>query len=173
MVSSPKSCRVDPPATEPPASSSPPSLPPIASSSLSQRASSSSPSTRWDAITDEVWGHAFCILPADADHGPVAAVCRRWFHAEHGSRSRIAVRDFYATTPFSVVQQFPSVRAAEVRGKPHWADFRVLPANWRTDAAHWVKDAAHAWPHLEEIRFKRMVASDDRLRMIAACFDKL
>ncbi|CAM0948827.1 unnamed protein product [Alopecurus aequalis] len=103
-------------------SSSPPPIPP--------RASSSSPPTTWDAISDEVWGHAFSFLPADADRGAAAAVCGRWFHAERVSRSRVTVRNCYATTPTSVVGRFPSVRAAEVKGMPHWADFDGLPANW-------------------------------------------
>ncbi|OEL14053.1 Transport inhibitor response 1-like protein [Dichanthelium oligosanthes] len=124
----------------------------------------------WHALPDEVWEHAFSFLPADSDRGAAAAACRSWLRAERRSRRRLAVANCYAASPQDAVDRFPSVRAAEVKGKPHFADFGLVPPAWGAAAAPWVAAAADGWPLLEELSFKRMVVTDDCLEMIAASF---
>ena len=77
----------------------------------------------WHALPDEVWEHAFSFLPAYSDRGAAAAACRSWLRAERRSRRRLAVANCYAASPQDAVDRFPSVRAVEVKGKPHFADF--------------------------------------------------
>lgn len=124
----------------------------------------------WHALPDEVWEHAFSFLPADSDRGAAAAACRSWLRAERHSRRRLAVANCYAASPKDAVDRFPAVRAVEVKGKPHFADFGLVPPAWGADAAPWVAAAADGWPLLEELSFKRMVVTDDCLDMIAASF---
>ncbi|RLN27913.1 transport inhibitor response 1-like protein [Panicum miliaceum] len=124
----------------------------------------------WHALPDEVWEHAFSFLPADSDRGAAAAACRSWLRAERRSRRRLAVANCYAASPQDAVDRFPSVRAVKVKGKPHFADFGLVPPGWGAAAAPWVAAAADGWPLLEEFSFKRMVVTDDCLEMIAASF---
>ncbi|CAN6353774.1 unnamed protein product [Urochloa humidicola] len=124
----------------------------------------------WHALPDEVWEHAFSFLPADSDRGAAAAACRSWLRAERRSRRRLAVANCYAVSPQDTVDRFPSVRAAEVKGKPHFADFGLVPPGWGAAAAPWVAAAADGWPLLEELSFKRMVVTNDCLDMISASF---
>ena len=83
---------------------------------------------------------------------------------------RLAVANCYTASPQDAVDRFPSVRAVEVKGKPHFADFGLVPPGWGAAAAPWVAAAADGWPLLEEFSFKRMVVTDDCLEMIAASF---
>ncbi|CAL5097016.1 unnamed protein product [Urochloa decumbens] len=124
----------------------------------------------WHALPDEVWEHAFSFLPADSDRGAAAAACRSWLRAERRSRRRLAVANCYAVSPQDAVDRFPSVRAVEVKGKPHFADFGLVPPGWGAAAAPWVAAAADGWPLLEELSFKRMVVTNDCLEMISASF---
>ena len=95
----------------------------------------------WHALPDEVWEHAFSFLPADSDRGAAAAACRSWLRAERRSRRRLAVANCYAASPQDAVHRFPSVRAVEVKGKPHFADFGLVPLGWGLAAAPWVAAA--------------------------------
>ncbi|KAF6982640.1 hypothetical protein CFC21_001007 [Triticum aestivum] len=124
----------------------------------------------WHSLPDEVLEHAFSFLPAAADRGAAAAVCHGWLGAERRSRRRLAVANCYAAAPRDAVDRFPSVRAAEVKGKPHFADFGLVPPAWGAEAAPWVAAAAEGWPLLEELSFKRMVVTDECLEMIASSF---
>ncbi|CAN6331425.1 unnamed protein product [Urochloa humidicola] len=124
----------------------------------------------WHALPDEVWEHAFSFLPADSDRGAAAAACRSWLRAERRSRRRLVVANCYAASPQDAVDRFPSVRVLEVKGKPHFADFGLVPPGWGAAAAPWVAAAADGWPLLEELSFKRMVVTDDCLEMISASF---
>ncbi|GJN36043.1 hypothetical protein PR202_gb24868 [Eleusine coracana subsp. coracana] len=124
----------------------------------------------WHALPDEVWEHAFSFLPAASDRGAAAGACRSWLRAERRSRRRLSVANCYAASPQDAVERFPAVRAAEVKGKPHFADFGLVPPAWGAAAAPWVAAAADGWPLLEELSFKRMVVTDECLEMIAASF---
>ncbi|CAL9750267.1 unnamed protein product [Musa acuminata subsp. burmannicoides] len=126
---------------------------------------------RWAAMfPDEVWEHVFSFLPADADRNAAALVCRAWYRIERRSRWRVFVGNCYAVEPAAAVRRFPEVRAAAIKGKPHFADFNLVPSDWGGGAEAWVEAMAEGWPHLEELRLKRMVVSDDCLELIARCF---
>jgi transport inhibitor response 1 len=128
------------------------------------------PPPLWHALPDEVWEHAFSFLPAASDRGAAAGACRAWLRAERCSRRRLSVTNCYAASPADAVDRFPAVRAAAVKGKPHFADFGLVPPAWGAAAAPWVAAAARGWPLLEELSFKRMVVTDECLEMVAASF---
>ncbi|XP_062179723.1 transport inhibitor response 1-like protein Os05g0150500 [Phragmites australis] len=134
------------------------------------RAAPAAAAPPWHALPDEVWEHAFSFLPAASDRGAAAGACRSWLRAERRSRRRLVVANCYAAAPRDAVERFPAVRAAEVKGKPHFADFGLVPPAWGAAAAPWVAAAAAGWSLLEELSFKRMVVTDECLEMIAASF---
>ncbi|XP_062230771.1 transport inhibitor response 1-like protein Os05g0150500 [Phragmites australis] len=134
------------------------------------RAAPAAAAPPWHALPDEVWEHAFSFLPSASDRGAVAGSCHSWLRAERRSRRRLIVANCYAAAPRDAVERFPAVRAAEVKGKPHFADFGLVPPAWGAAAEPWVAAAADGWPLLEELSFKRMVVTDECLEMIAASF---
>ncbi|XP_072954102.1 transport inhibitor response 1-like protein Os05g0150500 [Typha angustifolia] len=130
------------------------------------------PHPEWTAamFPDEVWEHVFSFLPSDADRNAAAASCHAWLRIERRSRRRVFVGNCYAVAPAVAVARFPEARAVEVKGKPHFADFDLVPGDWGGGADEWVAAMAEGWPQLEELRFKRMVVSDDCLEVIARSF---
>ncbi|XP_042469842.1 transport inhibitor response 1-like protein Os05g0150500 [Zingiber officinale] len=125
----------------------------------------------WAAsFPDEVWEHTFSFLPTGADRNAVALVCRSWHRIERLSRRKIFVGNCYAVAPATAVRRFPEVRSATIKGKPHFADFNLVPADWGGGAGTWIQSMAEGWPLLEELRLKRMVVSDDCLELVARSF---
>jgi len=57
-----------------------------------------------------------------------------------------------------------------IKGKPHFADFNLVPEGWGAHAYPWIAAFAAAYPALEEIRLKRMAVSDEALELIAKKF---
>lgn len=57
-----------------------------------------------------------------------------------------------------------------LKGKPHFADFNLVPHEWGGYAYPWIAAFAKAYPWLEELRLKRMVVSDEALELIAKKF---
>ncbi|CAA6654219.1 unnamed protein product [Spirodela intermedia] len=106
------------------------------------------------AFPDEVWEHVFSFLTADGDRNAISLVCRAWQRIERFSRRRIFVGNCYAVWP----------------GKPHFADFNLVPQDWGGDAYNWVAALAVGCPLLEELRLKRMVVSDECLELVAKSF---
>lgn len=76
----------------------------------------------------------------------------------------------YAVNPRMVIRRFPEVRSVELKGKPHFADFNLVPEGWGGYVYPWILAMATAYPWLEEIRLKRMVVTDESLELIAKSF---
>ncbi|PKA67299.1 Protein transport inhibitor response 1 [Apostasia shenzhenica] len=119
---------------------------------------------------DEVWEYVFSFVEADKDRNSISLVCRGWYRIERRCRRRIFVGNCYAVSPVAALRRFPEVRSVAIKGKPHFADFNLLPADWGGGAAAWVENLAEACPQLEELRLKRMVVTDDCLELIARSF---
>lgn len=122
------------------------------------------------AFPDEVWEHVFSFLTADGDRNAISLVCRAWQRIDRFSRRRIFVGNCYAVCPRRVVERFPALRAVSIKGKPHFADFNLVPQDWGGDAYHWIATLAAGCPLLEELRLKRMVVSDECLELVAKSF---
>ncbi|MQM03445.1 hypothetical protein Taro_036231 [Colocasia esculenta] len=122
------------------------------------------------AFPDEVWEHVFSFLTADADRNAISLVCRAWHRIDRMSRSRIFVGNCYAVSPRRAVTRFPALRSVFIKGKPHFADFNLVPHDWGSDAHAWITALAAGCPLLEELRLKRMVVTDESLELVAKSF---
>ncbi|XP_020584835.1 transport inhibitor response 1-like protein Os05g0150500 [Phalaenopsis equestris] len=119
---------------------------------------------------DEVWEYVFSFVEGDVDRNAISLVCRGWYGIERRCRRRIFVGNCYAVSPEMVFRRFPEVRAVSIKGKPHFADFNLVPSGWGGGAGLWVEALVEACPQLEELRLKRMVVADDCLELIGRYF---
>lgn len=126
----------------------------------------SSPSS----FPEEVLEHVFSFLSSDKDRNTVSLVCKSWYEIERWCRRRIFVGNCYAVSPRIMIRRFPEVRSLELKGKPHFADFNLVPEGWGGYVYPWIAAMAGAYPWLEEIRLKRMVVSDEALELISKSF---
>ncbi|XP_041022538.1 protein TRANSPORT INHIBITOR RESPONSE 1-like [Juglans microcarpa x Juglans regia] len=119
---------------------------------------------------DEVLEHVFSFVQCDKDRNAISTVCKSWYKIERWSRRRVFVGNCYAISPGMVIRRFPEVRSIELKGKPHFADFNLVPDGWGGYVAPWISAMAAAYPWLEEIRLKRMVITDESLELISKSF---
>lgn len=119
---------------------------------------------------EEVLEHVLSFITNDKDRNAVSVVCKSWYEIERWCRKRIFVGNCYAVRPDMVIRRFPELRSVELKGKPHFADFNLVPDSWGGYFYPWIVALATAYPWLEEIRLKRMVISDESLEVIAKSF---
>ncbi|XP_022771005.1 protein TRANSPORT INHIBITOR RESPONSE 1-like [Durio zibethinus] len=122
------------------------------------------------SFPDEVLEHVFSFIQSDKDRNAVSMVCKSWYDIERWCRRKIFVGNCYAVNPRIVIRRFPEVRSIELKGKPHFADFNLVPDGWGGYVFPWILEMARAYPWLEEIRLKRMVVTDESLELIAKSF---
>ncbi|GJN27788.1 hypothetical protein PR202_gb15839 [Eleusine coracana subsp. coracana] len=121
---------------------------------------------------EEVVEHIFSFLPSHSDRNTVSLVCKVWYEIERLSRRAVFVGNCYAVRPERVVRRFPKLCVLTVKGKPHFADFNLVPPDWGGYAAPWIEAAARGCVGLEELRMKRMVVSDESLELLARSFPR-
>ncbi|XP_058093023.1 protein AUXIN SIGNALING F-BOX 2-like [Magnolia sinica] len=119
---------------------------------------------------DEVLEHIFDSLSSHQDRNSVSLVCKSWFKVERWSRHRVFIGNCYAIGPKRLIERFPRVRALSLKGKPHFADFNLVPHDWGGFVHGWIAAMAKSYPWLEELRLKRMVVSDDNLELLSRSF---
>lgn len=119
---------------------------------------------------EEVVEHIFDFLATHRDRNTVSTVCKTWYRVERLNRRSVFVGNCYAVHPERVVARFPGLRSLTVKGKPHFADFNLVPHDWGGFALPWIEAAARGCPGLEELRLKRMVVSDESLELLARFF---
>ena len=122
------------------------------------------------SFPEEVLEHVFSFLSSDKDRNAVSVVCKSWYEIERCCRRRIFIGNCYAVSPRTVIQRFQDVRSVELKGKPHFADFNLVPEGWGGYVHPWIAAMAAAYPWLEEIRLKRMVVTDESLELISKSF---
>ncbi|KAG9457577.1 hypothetical protein H6P81_002085 [Aristolochia fimbriata] len=122
------------------------------------------------SFPDEVLEHVFSFVDSDRDRNAISLVCKSWYRIERFCRRRIFVGNCYAVSPAIVFRRFPEVRSVALKGKPHFADFNLVPYNWGGNVCEWIKEMAAAYPWLEELRLKRMVVTDDSLELLSRAF---
>ncbi|XP_051141670.1 protein TRANSPORT INHIBITOR RESPONSE 1 [Andrographis paniculata] len=122
------------------------------------------------SFPEEVLEHVFSFLSSDKDRNAVSLVCKSWYEIERWCRRRIFIGNCYAVSPEIVIRRFPEIRAVEMKGKPHFADFNLVPDGWGAYVCPWISAMAAAYPLLEEIRLKRMVVTDESLELISKSF---
>ncbi|KAG6748510.1 hypothetical protein POTOM_048436 [Populus tomentosa] len=123
-----------------------------------------------NSFPEEVLEHVLSFITNDKDRNAVSLVCKSWYEIERWCRKRIFVGNCYAVRPEMVIRRFPELRSVELKGKPHFADFNLVPDGWGGCVYPWIASLATAYPWLEEIRLKRMVVSDESLKVIAKSF---
>ncbi|XP_075490240.1 protein TRANSPORT INHIBITOR RESPONSE 1-like [Primulina tabacum] len=123
-----------------------------------------------NSFPEEVLEHVFSFLNTDRDRNAVSLVCKSWYEIERWCRRRIFIGNCYAVEPEVVIRRFPEVRALEMKGKPHFADFNLVPDGWGAYFYPWVAAMSVAYPLLEEIKLKRMVVTDECLELISKSF---
>ncbi|CAI9108025.1 OLC1v1007535C2 [Oldenlandia corymbosa var. corymbosa] len=122
------------------------------------------------SFPEEVLEHVFSFLSTDRDRNAVSLVCKSWYEIERWCRRKIFIGNCYAVSPGILIRRFPEVRSVELKGKPHFADFNLVPEGWGGYVDPWIVAMAGAYPWLEEIRLKRMVVSDESLELISKSF---
>ena len=123
-----------------------------------------------NSFPEEVLEHVFSFIQSDKDRNSISMVCKSWYEIERWCRRRIFVGNCYAISPRMVIRRFPEVRSIKLKGKPHFADFKLVPEGWGGYVYPWIAAMAVAYPWLEEIRLKRMVVTDESLELIAKSF---
>lgn len=116
---------------------------------------------------DDVLEHVLKFMTSDKDRNNVSLVCKSWYKVEAQSRRRVFIGNCYSISPERLIERFHKVSSVTLKGKPRFSDFDLLPSNWGADALPWVEAFCKAYPHLEELRLKRMTICDTSLRMIA------
>lgn len=119
------------------------------------------------SFPEEVLEHVFSFIQSDKDRNVISLVCKSWYEIERWCRRRIFIGNCYAVSPTMVIKRFPEVRSISLKGKPHFADFNLVPDGWGGFVCPWIAAMASAYPLLEEIRLKRMVITDESLELIA------
>ncbi|KAG9128742.1 hypothetical protein Leryth_021466 [Lithospermum erythrorhizon] len=124
----------------------------------------------YSTFPEEVLEHVFSFLHSDKDKNNVSLVCKSWYEIERWCRKDIFVGNCYAISPNKMISRFPEVRCLKLKGKPHFADFNLVPEGWGGCVHPWVSAMARGYPWLEEIRLKRMVVEDESLKLISRGF---
>ncbi|CAA7404657.1 unnamed protein product [Spirodela intermedia] len=119
---------------------------------------------------EEVVEHIFDFLTSHRDRNTVSLVCKAWYRVERLSRRNVFIGNCYAVKPGTLVSRFPRIRSLKLKGKPHFADFNLVPPGWGANALPWVEAIARGCPNLEELHLKRMVISDECLELLARSF---
>ncbi|KAL6953202.1 Protein AUXIN SIGNALING F-BOX 3 [Sarracenia purpurea var. burkii] len=119
---------------------------------------------------EEVLEHVFGFLTSHRDRNVVSLVCKLWYRVERFSRERVFIGNCYAISPEKLIERFPRLRSLTLKGKPHFADFNLVPHDWGGFVYPWVEAMAKSRVNLEELRLKRMVVSDDGLELISRSF---
>ncbi|GAB2284123.1 Protein AUXIN SIGNALING F-BOX 3 [Dionaea muscipula] len=119
---------------------------------------------------EEVLEHIFDCVTSHKDRNAVSSVCKTWYKVERESRRRVFIGNCYAINAERMMARFPGLRSLVLKGKPHFADFNMVPPGWGAFVDPWIKALAKACPGLEELRLKRMVVSDESLELLSTSF---
>ncbi|KAL7106565.1 hypothetical protein ACP275_06G002000 [Erythranthe tilingii] len=119
---------------------------------------------------EEVLEHVFDFLTSHRDRNAVSLVCKSWYSLERFSREKVFIGNCYAVNPERLIARFPRVRSLILKGKPHFADFNLVPHDWGGDVYPWIEAMTKNGINLEELRLKRMLVSDESLELLAKSF---
>ncbi|XVF57711.1 hypothetical protein PTKIN_Ptkin07bG0004100 [Pterospermum kingtungense] len=119
---------------------------------------------------DEVLEHVFDFITTHKDRNSVSLVCKSWYRIERYSRQRVFIGNCYSISPERLIDRFPGLKSLTLKGKPHFADFNLVPPDWGGFLYPWIKALAKSRIGLEELRLKRMVVSDKSLELLSKSF---
>lgn len=127
-------------------------------------------SERMNYFPEEVLEHVFNFLTSHRDRNAVSLVCKSWFMVERSSRRSVFIGNCYAVSPDRLIARFPRVRSLTLKGKPHFADFNLVPHDWGGYVYPWIEAMVKSYSELEELRLKRMIVSDESLELLSRSF---
>ncbi|MED6219501.1 Protein AUXIN SIGNALING F-BOX 3 [Stylosanthes scabra] len=119
---------------------------------------------------DEVIEHIFEYVVSHRDRNALSLVCKSWYRIERCTREKVFIGNCYSITPERLIQRFPALKSLTLKGKPHFADFSLVPHGWGGFVYPWIEALAKGKVGLEELRLKRMVVSDDSLELLSRAF---
>ncbi|XP_054802437.1 protein AUXIN SIGNALING F-BOX 2 [Prosopis cineraria] len=119
---------------------------------------------------EEVVEHVFDYVTSHRDRNAVSLVCKSWYRVERCSRQRVFIGNCYSISPERVIQRFPGLKSLTLKGKPHFADFNLVPHDWGGFVYPWIEALAKSQVGLEELKLKRMVVSDESLELLSYSF---
>ncbi|KAF7819363.1 protein AUXIN SIGNALING F-BOX 2-like [Senna tora] len=119
---------------------------------------------------DEVLEHVFDFVTSHRDRNAVSLVCKTWYRVEKCSREKVFIGNCYSISPERLIQRFPGLKSLTLKGKPHFADFNLVPHDWGGFLYPWIEALAKNRVGLEELRLKRMVVSDESLELLSRSF---
>ncbi|KAK7395969.1 hypothetical protein VNO78_16617 [Psophocarpus tetragonolobus] len=119
---------------------------------------------------DEVIEHIFDYVLSHRDRNALSLVCKSWYRIERCTRQRVFIGNCYSITPERLIQRFPGLKSLTLKGKPHFADFSLVPYGWGGFVSPWIEALAKSRVGLEELRLKRMVVSDESLELLSRSF---
>ncbi|OAY52538.1 protein AUXIN SIGNALING F-BOX 2 [Manihot esculenta] len=119
---------------------------------------------------DEVLEHVFDYVTSHRDRNALSQVCKSWYRIESSSRQKVFIGNCYAISPDRVIERFPALKSITLKGKPHFADFNLVPHDWGGFVYPWIEAFARNRVGLEELRLKRMVVSDESLELLSRSF---
>nr|XP_016492017.1 PREDICTED: protein TRANSPORT INHIBITOR RESPONSE 1-like [Nicotiana tabacum] len=124
------------------------------------------------SFPEQVLKHLFSFLTSDKDRNSISLVCKSWYEIERRCRRKVFIGNCYAVSPEIMIRRFPTeVRSVKLKGKPHFADFNLVPEGWGAHVQPWIAAMSGTYTMLEEIRLKRMVVSDESLELISTSFE--
>ncbi|XP_014497913.1 protein AUXIN SIGNALING F-BOX 2 [Vigna radiata var. radiata] len=119
---------------------------------------------------DEVIEHIFDYVVSHRDRNALSLVCKSWYRIERCTRQRVFIGNCYSISPERLIQRFPGLKSLTLKGKPHFADFSLVPYGWGGFVYPWIEALAKSRVGLEELRLKRMVVSDESLELLSRSF---
>ncbi|XP_031490161.1 protein AUXIN SIGNALING F-BOX 2-like [Nymphaea colorata] len=122
------------------------------------------------SFPDEIVEHIFSFISGHRDRNSLSLVCKSWYRIERWSRERVFIGNCYSISPERLISRFPRIKSLTLKGKPHFADFNLVPHDWGGHVYPWIEAMAKSYPWLEEIRLKRMVVSDESLELLSRSF---
>ncbi|PIA44631.1 hypothetical protein AQUCO_01700312v1 [Aquilegia coerulea] len=122
------------------------------------------------SFPQEVLEHIFSFVQLDEDRNTISLVCKAWYEIDRWSRRKAFIGNCYALSPRILISRFPELRSISLKGKPHFADFNLVPEGWGGFLYPWISTMVEAYPWLEELRLKRMVVTDECLELISKSF---
>lgn len=123
-----------------------------------------------DQVLENVLENVLCFLTSRRDRNAASLVCKSWYRAEGLTRSDLFIGNCYAVSPGRITKRFNRVNSMAIKGKPRFADFSLLPADWGANFTPWVNSMAEAYRGLEKVYLKRMSVADEDLAVLAHSF---
>ncbi|XP_074311502.1 protein TRANSPORT INHIBITOR RESPONSE 1-like [Silene latifolia] len=120
------------------------------------------------SFPEEVLEHVLSFIESHSDLNSVSLVCKTWYEVDRWCRRKIFIGNCYSVDPTYVIRRFKDVRSLTIKGKPHFADFNLVPDGWGAHSFPWIYGFSVGFPGLEELRFKRMVVTDEGLELIGS-----